>query len=93
VSEVCNRLLKDREGEDRRKDDALEIEFEVTTEFLKISFTIGGDRNSNQWPLAMMQDDAEEFGLMIAQVLMDEFEVNPKDGCIVSMAKYFAEVG
>jgi anti-sigma regulatory factor (Ser/Thr protein kinase) len=41
--------------------------------------------------LTLESEDDEEYSLMIAQILMDQLEINPKEGCVVSMMKYIAE--
>ncbi|MCL2163122.1 MAG: ATP-binding protein [Oscillospiraceae bacterium] len=99
VSEVCNRLINEREGKDRRRDDALDIDFVVMNDYLKVGFTI---RNKDESAEDFLQsadagknseNEEAELGLVIAQVLMDEFETNPIEGWDVSMVKYISNDG
>ena len=75
--------------EPQNKDITLIIDFTVSNDSLTVDFAVD---SPGTWTPSINTDDEDEYGLMIAQILMDEFEVNPRDGCVVSMVKYIAEI-
>ena len=85
LSEVCNRLINDLERSESQDEPILDIEFIILNDCLTINFWI--DNGPTGWALSMDADEDEKLGLLIVQVLMDEFETNTDNGYIVSMMK------
>ena len=85
LSEVCNRMINDMERSDYQDDAILGIEFIISDYSLTINFLI--DNGPEDWVLSVEPDEDNKLGLLIVQVLMDEFEINTEDGYIVSMMK------
>jgi serine/threonine-protein kinase RsbW len=64
------------------------IEFLLSGRDLTLNFHVGAP---GEQELAAFESDAEEeaaLGLSLISVLMDEFDLNPAAGCVVSMKKY-----
>ena len=101
MSEVCNNLLNDKAKKGSDKETNILIEFLVSIGCLTINFTIAG---AEGWAPSIDEDDENVYGLMIARVLMDNFEIRRQDdledglegglegGLIVSMTKRTAEI-
>ena len=89
LSEICNRLIKGS----RHAGEPCAVRFTLTGGGLEIRFSLPG-AGVDAWFGADGQGDAEStLGLSLIELLMDEFVVNPNEGCVVYMKKNLDTVG
>ena len=89
LSEACNSLLNDKKKKGISWETGVVIEFFVSGEKLTIKFAV---EDAGDWEPSVETEGEDDYGLMIARALMDEFETNPEDGYIVSMMKNIEEI-
>ncbi|MDR1061904.1 MAG: ATP-binding protein [Clostridiales bacterium] len=97
LSEVCNRLIGDAAGLDGRRPGGGEfgaeppdckIEFLLSKRDLTLNFRVGAPDGPELAAFESDMEDDSALGLSLISVLMDEFDLNPEAGCVVSMRKY-----
>ena len=101
LAEVCNRLIRSRsargdalaDGNAPKSQDASEehrcrMQFLLSEQALTIHFFVDEEEAASFLGGSDESDEFSKLGLSLLNLLMDEFEVNRDEGCVISMKKY-----